>query len=139
MATNADTGNGATISFGTSGWSGRVTRIEGADFSREMLDNSDLQSTGHAKKTPGDLPDAGSNQIEFFFRSDDDWPPYDGDPETVIITYPIFPGRTTPAKKTGTAAISSFTEPTLANNELQQATMVVTWTGETGPSFTKAT
>jgi hypothetical protein len=139
MATNADTGNGATISFGTSGWSGRVVRIGPATFTREALDNSHLTATGHAKKAEGDLPDAGSNEIEYFFRSDEDWPPYSGLPETVTITYPVFPGKSTPAKKTGTAFLTEFEEPELANNVLQRGRMVVTWDGETGPTWTKAT
>lgn len=133
---NADTGNGATMTL-ESGFTARITRINIGEQTREALENSDLSTEDFMKKLPGDLPDAGTIEIDYWFRSDQALPVFD-DPELVTMTFPTFPGASAPATLAGTGFLTSRKMPELVNNELQAGSAVWTWDGETGPAYTEA-
>ena len=67
------TGSGATIAFGTAGFTAKYTRIGGAELSREAIETTDLSvapasgATTGAYKTfvPDVLIDGGSLRVNF--------------------------------------------------------------------------
>lgn len=133
----ADTGNGATITFGTTGFTGEIISIGGNEASLEALDTSHLGTTGNMTKAPADLVDQGDFSIEFFF--DPDTQPTIGTVETITVTFPVPSGGLTGATLAGTGFINSFKWGPLENNSLMRGTAGITWSGVTGPSWSAST
>lgn len=92
MASSAvDVGTGATITFGTSGFTAQITDISIDGIERESIDTTHLGTTasgGVGSKTyiPADLSDAGEVSIEGHFNPDTD-PPIEEPAEIITITF----------------------------------------------------
>lgn len=134
MAYLGNTGQGGTVTLGTTGAVGSIRSCKMPTWTMESIDASHLGSTGFAKKIPGDLTDPGEAVIEVIFDATIDIPT-PGTVETVTITLPIGAGLADPGDLTGTAFISITDMPNLAINELMVMTLTVTFDGDTGPTW----
>jgi len=135
----SDTGNGATITFGTSGFTARYHEIGEDQQVVAKIDTSHLGLARGSAKThiPGDLVDVGEIACMF------EWPlgticPLRQAAETITITYPLPVGKTTPATLAGTGWCRTRATPQLKNDTLQTGKMTVVWDGLTGPTYTPA-
>jgi len=131
-----DTGNGATLVFGITGFTANYNRIGGSEQEVPDINDSHLQTTGFETKRPGDLTDAG--EVEAELQYDSDTPPPLKTVEIATITYPVPEGLSNGATLAGTGFIKKRTTADLANNELQIGSLVFMWDGKTGPAFTPA-
>lgn len=100
-----DIGTGATISFGSSGFSAHITNVDHSGISRAVVETSHLGTTTARTFVPGDLYDGGTVALEMNFDSNDQ-PPITSTAETITITFPIKPGGSTGA----TAQFSGFVQ-----------------------------
>ena len=96
----ADTGNGATISFGTTSFTGDIISISGLEVSKEKIEITKLADTGRKRFIVDDLVDIGDVTISAY--SDVGVPDIDHNyaaaiDETITITYPVAPGGSTGA------------------------------------------
>ena len=130
-----DTGNGGTLTFGTSGFTAQYITIGAFEQEREVLDDSHLGTTGNATKQPGDLVEPGSFDCEIWYDPDEQ-PPISAVPETITKTYPLPSGQSTPANTAGSGFVSKWGDAELQNNGLMRANMTVQWDGKTGPTCT---
>jgi Ca2+-binding RTX toxin-like protein len=90
-------GTGASISFGTSGFSAPLVSLTLPELTREKLDTSHLGTIGGKTNQPGKLYAVGD--ISCVFRHDaEETSLILEEPETITITYPLLPGEST-AKK----------------------------------------
>ena len=55
----ADTGNGATIAFGTSGFTGDIISISGLEVTKETIEVTTLAHTGRKRYIVDDLVEIG--------------------------------------------------------------------------------
>lgn len=133
----ADTGNGATITFGTTSFTAQFTMIGGTTQTRPMLNISHLGTTTKELFMVGDLYDPGEFEAEFWFNPNDQ-PPISNAIETVTITFPVPSGSSNGATLAGTAACSGWTSGQCRNNEVMSARATIKWTGGTGPTWTDA-
>jgi len=135
--TDVDLGNGATLTFGTSGHTLQVESISFSGWDRAVIDTSHLATTGQMTKLASDIYDAGSMTARVQFAPTVAMPVPLQAPETVTVTWPISAsGNTTNATLAGTGFISSVTPPTLENDTLQTMDVVTTWNGLTDAAFT---
>lgn len=139
MANPGDTGNGATITFGTSALSLAVTEIQIGETTIDMLDVSTLATTGYFKRMAADLKSAGDITVSFLHITQTAAPGVGGTPETFTVTFPQQAGDSAAATLVGTVVITGWTPPTLKNNEVQMGQVKVSFDGDTGPTYTKAT
>lgn len=137
MADKEDTGNGASITFGTTAFTGKFTQLDPGEKTLGDIEDTHLGTTGNKTYRPEDLVEPGELTGMVQFSSDTALPAL-GTVETVTLTFPIPAGLTTAATYAGTAYIKRFKVPTLENNTLQMAEITVKWTGKTGPTFTVA-
>ena len=128
----ADTGNGATLT--RSGMTVDITSISIGEQRIDVLDKSLLSTTGYAEKVSADLADAGSITVEYLYDAADVALTLGGTAVSTVVTFPLASG-TVAANITGTAIITSLKYPDLANNELQTASVEITWDGVTGPTL----
>lgn len=122
----ANTGTGATITFGTSAFSARFTMIGGLAEEIPTLDDTDLSSSGYEEKVPGDLKSLEPIECELFWVPGTTSPPV-GTVETITITYP----------NGATLAGSGFTarkeSPELTPDGRLKGRMTIQFDGKTGP------
>lgn len=132
----AFTGNQATLTFGTSSFTGAFTRIGESTQEIEDLEDSDLSTSGFKEYVASDLIEPGEFEVELFYDVDEQ--PTLKTAETITITYPLTPGggNTNEATYAGTGYVKSFTTPELVNGSLMRARFTVKWDGKTGPAFT---
>lgn len=122
-------GTGATLTFGTSTWTGDLTSISWGGISRPSLDTTHLGTTDARTFIPGDLFDPGELTVEFLFDTDSE-PPYTASPETITLT---FPDSDAASGAGATAAASGFITSFEVNNPLEEvitATMTIKFTGD---------
>lgn len=126
----ACTGNQSTISNGLA-WAGTITRIGGVSINREALNNSDL-STGssdpvgerYATYCQGDLLDTDPLDIDLLWDSTvANLPPIEDIERTWTITRPDS------STIVGTGFIVNSTSGDLVNNELQEGSMQLKFSG----------
>ena len=91
----ADTGNGATITFGSTGFSGDIVSISGLEVSKEKIEITKLGDTGRKRYIVDDLVDIGDVTVTAY--SDVGVPDINADyaaniDEVMTITYPVAPG-----------------------------------------------
>lgn len=123
------TGHGATITFGTSSFTGSITAIGGFTTTREALDTSHLGTSTYRTFTPGDLIDAGEFEVTLLYDADEQ-PPISGAAETVTITLPDSnPASGGGATIAGSAFVTQFTTPEIATDQLLTASFTVKWAG----------
>ena len=127
----AQTGNSATIAFGTTGFTANYTRIGGTGTSRESLEVSHLGTTVHKEFTPDDLSDPGEMTVEFQWdQSASTFPPINSAAETVTVTYPLKSGESTAATLSGSAFLTKSTSPDLVNGEIMMGEATIKWAGD---------
>lgn len=135
MAYLGDTGQGAALTLGTTGAVGAVRSIKMPTWAMEKIDASDLTTTSFRKYVPGDLTDPGDITVEVIFNATIAIPT-PGTVETVTLTLPIGQSANADAGDlSGTAFITSVDMPNLAINELMTMTLVVSFDGDTGPTW----
>ena len=94
----ADTGNGATLTLGTTGGSYDIVSISGLEVSKEVIEITKLSDTGRKRFMVDDLAEIGEITVTAY--SDCGVPDIDNDygaaiDESVTITYPTKPGGST--------------------------------------------
>lgn len=133
----ADTGNGTTMTFGTSGYSLAFTEIDAGEATREPIEDTKLSTTGNMEFIPGDLEDSG--EISGVYQWDQSYgtfPATTSAPETITITYPLKSGESTNATLAGSGMVTRIKRPVSRNGELMMGEITVKWDGKTGPTFT---
>jgi hypothetical protein len=134
----SDTGNGVVLALGTSNWTLDVVSIAVGGQTLEMLDDSDLSTTGYTEKLAADLVDAGSFSAVCRFNQSD----ANGfispvtTAETATITFGLLSGEMVAANLSGTGNVTGGGDINIANNEIMNVTLTFTWDGRTGPSLT---
>lgn len=139
MATNGDTGQGWTLTFGTQTLSLLITSITCGKWSIAVLDVSVLSDSGFMKKLASDLKDAGTFSFEFLFKTSATAPVVGAAPETLTITAAQMTGDTAAATLVGTGFVQDLTWPTAALGVVNKGQGTCCWNGDTGPTYTKAT
>lgn len=91
-----DNGQGASITFGTSGFTANIESISHDGLERESIPTTHLGTTTARTFIPGDLYDPGELTLDVQFNPDD-WPPIDQAAETITVTFPLGSGASTPA------------------------------------------
>ena len=138
MSNYADTGNQATISFATTGFTGRFHMIGSTEQEIADLEDSHLGTTDFKTYFPSDLAEPGEFEIEFEWQGDDT-PPALGTIETITVTHPVPPGMSNGAVHAGTGYVKKVAYPELRNGAIQVGKATVRWDGKTGPAYTPAT
>ena len=110
------TGNGATVNHG--GLIANVISLGSLTESLQVLDDSDLDTTGHMDYCVSDIIEHGGIEIEFRADNLADWPAIDGSSQTTTITFPLASGQGSAANFTGDASVSQRMTPTFTNSEL---------------------
>lgn len=132
-----DSAQGATLTFGTSAWTGNLLAINGENISRAALPTSNLSTTGYKTFTPADLVDPGQSTVRLQFDPDDP-PPITGAAETITITFPIPSGLTNGATRACSGFLTDFGFDLSGGDDesVMEATFSVKWTGT--PTWTDA-
>lgn len=133
----ADTGNGATLTFGTSGLTGCFTEIDPSEQTRDALEDSCLTTTGQKTYVPGDLVEPGELRGKLFFDPTADLPAFNV-PEVVTKTYPLPAGASTPGTLSGTGFFVGIKPPMVRNGALMEVEFRVKWDGKTDVVYTPA-
>lgn len=112
--TNVDVTTGTTVVFGTSGFTAEIVDLAFGGVSRKSIDVSHMGTSlpssseyGNMPFIPGRLSDAGELAMEIHFNPQTT-PPLDLVPETVTVTFPLFPGDTTPADFEFTGFVTGY-------------------------------
>lgn len=134
-----DTGHGATVTFGTSAWTGKLGGIPtNLALTRPPVDISVLGTTGEREYMPGDLSDLGQVTLDVAFEAVTGLPALGSASETITITWPLGPGGggVTAANLAGTGFVAGVTYPPMQTNTMQQGQITIQFDGFTGPSWT---
>lgn len=134
-----DTGHGASVTFGTTSWSGKLTGIPtNINETREPVSTVYLGTTSAETFMAGDVPKQGRVEFDVQFDSVNGLPATTTATETITITFPL-PGGS--AAVAASAAFSGLivgrTFPPLQTGVLQMGKIVVqpsgniTWTAAT--------
>ncbi len=134
-----DTGHGASVTFGTTSWSGKVIGIPtNLNKARPRVDISYLGTSGQREYMPGDLEDLGEITLDVAFEAATGLPATGTASETVTITWPLAPGGggVTAASLAGTGFITAINYPPMQTNTIQQGQITISFDGFTGPTWT---
>lgn len=133
----ADTGQTATLTFGTTGYTANRRMIGGSTFSRPKISKTHLGTADFEEYFPGDLDEPGEFEVEFEFDPGVSGAiPGRGTVETVTVTYPIKTGQSAGGTLAGTGFIMEVQTPELRTNTLMVQKAKIAWDGGTGPTFT---
>jgi hypothetical protein len=137
MALNNYASQGASVAFGTSGLTGKVTSIGSVEQSRDALDITDLSVTAGGSRLfiPSDIYDPGTFDVEFLYSAAQALPNIAAVAETVTITWPKATTSGSAATFAGTGFIASRGTAEAAPGELMKMTVSVQWDGETAPAY----
>lgn len=128
-------GDLTTIQFVNSGFTAEFTSIGGVEITREVIDSTTLGEETCREKCPGDKIDWGAIELEWCFDPDE-IPDFDGEPETIIVTFPPSPSQTNGATFTAEGFISRFKVGDAAPDERMIASATLTIRcGDTPPAF----
>lgn len=133
-----DTGNGATVTFGTSSLSLAVTAIQIGEITVSMLDVSTLATTAFQEMIASDLRTTPEVSLDVLHVASAAVPTVGGAAETMTVTLPLFTGTTNAATLAGTAQFTSHKLPDLANGQLMMSKIKFKFNGDTGPTYTVA-
>ncbi len=134
-----DTGHGASITFGTTSWSGSVIGIPtNLQRMRQRVETTHLGSGTTRTYMPGDADELGEITLDVRFATATGLPATGAAPETITITFPLAPGGggATAANIAGTGFITMTQFPPLQTGVLQQGQITFSFDGGTGPTFT---
>lgn len=135
-----DTGNGATLTFGTTSLALLWETISIGEESIEMLDVSVLATTAFQEMIASDLKQTPEVTVTFVTNTIGAHVAVGAAPETITITAPQRTGETGGATYAGTAVITSFKRfGELANGTIQKGELKFKYDGDTGPTWTAAT
>ncbi len=146
--------NTATFAFAPwASYSPKVLSITPPGYTLEMLDDSDLSTTGFKQLLPGDLQEIGEMNIVVRLPSDSfkrftnevgdlmvAGVGFDKTVGSATITWPL--GTTGDAQEptlVGTAAVTGFEPGELNNDEQGTATITLQFDGKTGPTYAVGT
>ena len=132
------TGNGATLAFGTSGFTPLVLSIDGLDETLAALDDSTLATTNYRTMCPGDLIEMAPFTVAIRWEQDD-LPPLNVVAETITLTYALESGESSGATLIATGFLTGRTGPSLANDEIAEASIAIQFDGKTEPAYTPGT
>ena len=142
MAVSAvpDTGHGASVTFGTTSWSGKLIAIPtNLQRTRPRVDTTHLGTSGTRTYMPGDLDDLNEITLDVLFEGSVGLPATGTAAETITITFPLPGGGAATAPNiAGTGFITSTTFPPLQTGTIQQGQITFTFNGGTGPTYTPA-
>lgn len=128
----ADIGTGATITFGTSGWSGNMLSVSHNGIGRSKVSTSYLGTVGGRTYIPTDQYEPGELEIEFqvdttdFTATGPKFPPYKAAAETITFKLPV--AATVAAQVAGTGFITTV-EYDVPLEELITGRMTVAFSG----------
>lgn len=127
-----DIGTGATINFGSSGFSAHITHIDHSGISRAVVETSHLGTTTARTFIPGDLYDGGTVALDLNFDPNDQ-PPITSTAETVTITFPVKAGQSSGASAQFSAFVSDWgytvpLEDKMTATITLKVTGAITWT-----------
>lgn len=139
MTAVPDTGHGASITFATSAWTGKIRGIPtNLSKSIPVVNISHLGTTGQEETMPGDLETLDEVEVDVLFEAKTGLPAT-GAVETITITYPLqATGATTAANLAGTGFITMIQHPPLQTNQEMLGKIRFKYNGFTGPTFTAA-
>lgn len=132
-----DTGHGASITFSSTGGTWLCRQISGPRVTLPIVNASYLGTATDEEKLPGDLNDWGPVTLEILYQGSQGLPAR-GVVQTITITHPLATGNTTPANLAGTGFITEVEFPNFQTNTMQMGTIVFTFDGYTGPTYTAA-
>lgn len=142
----AGTGNGATLTLGTTGSVGSIQEMTLPEWTLEKIETSHLGTTNFKTYVPGDLVEPGELTATVIFDTEVSVPTISSTTgswdaaETVTVTFPIQKStNTTAATLVGTGFITGYSFPQMANDTLQVATITISFDGETEPAFSAET
>lgn len=145
--THADTGAGATITFSSTTFAAKIRSIQLPTWTVDDLEKSTLDTTAYKEFVPSDLVDPGEVSVTCLFPTSLTLPTVAATvTETCTITFPLrkvastttTSNETTAANIAGSGYFKSFQFPNLQLGNLQEATFVFKFDGDTGPTFTKS-
>lgn len=145
--THADTGAGATITFSSTTFAAKIRSIQLPTWAVDDLEKSTLDTTAYKEFVPSDLVEPGEVSITCLFPTSLTLPTVAATvTETCTITFPLrklastttTSNETTAANIAGSGYFKSFAFPNLQLGNLQEATFVFKFDGDTGPTFTKS-
>tara|TARA_R110000824_G_scaffold11593_3_gene50810 strand:+ start:4696 stop:5121 length:426 start_codon:yes stop_codon:yes gene_type:complete len=128
---------GASVTFGTSGLSGKLLSASGVEQSRDAMEITDLgiAANGAKRFIPADIYDTGTIDIEFLFSSASALPALDAVAETITITFPKATTAGASATLAGSGFIQSRSTPELSVGDTMKMSCSVQFDGETAPVY----
>lgn len=123
-----DVGSGATLAFGTSGFTANIISMSWGGIDRESIATSHLLTVGGRTFIVGDLHDPGDLTVEIQYDPNDR-PPFDGAAETITLTYPIPSGGSTGATHAATGFVMNWVPGQLDVDGLMISTLVIKFSG----------
>ena len=129
MALNNYASQGASVAFGTSGLTGKVTSIGSVEQSRDALDITDLSVTAGGSRLfiPSDIYDPGTFDVKVLYSAARALPNIAAVAETVTITWPKATTSGSAATFAGTGFIASRGTAEAAPGERMKMTGSVRW------------
>ena len=138
MALKNYASQGASVSFGTSALTGKITSIGSVEQSRDALDITDLSVTADGCKLyiPADIHEPGTFDVEFLYAADQALPDITAVAETITITWPKATSSGAAATFAGSGFIQSRGTASAAPGEIMKISCTVQFDGETEPTYT---
>lgn len=102
-----DNSQGASITFGTSGFTAAFTGISHDGIERGSIPTTHLGTTVAHTYIPSDLFDPGELTMDLQFDPDD-FPPIDQPAETITVTFPLGSGASVAAKWAASGFATAF-------------------------------
>lgn len=130
----AFTGHGTTITFSTLSVSYELISLGSWTRRVPSIDDSNIGTTGAAKKCFGEIYEHGAIEATVAFNPDVAAPL--GTLTTITITDQPQSGQSTGAQLVGTGAIVADTTGTRQANERSIGTIEIEFDGQTGPTLT---
>lgn len=133
----SDTGQSATIAFGTSAFTAVYQQMGEIEQTRDALEDTDLSVTGEKTYVPSDVFEPGTLTCTLYFDPTDGLPGPGSAAETITLTYPKSEsGTVSAANLAGSGFITSVKYPSLQLGEINMAEFTIQFDGKTGPTFT---
>ena len=134
MPGGSDIATGLEIAFGTSSWTAEIDDSNWSGIERAIIEKTHHGSTqsgsnevGGREFVPGAFEDPGTLDLDIFFDPSD-WPPINGAPETITISYRLKSGDSTKATAAGVGFIASMSQA-LPQEEMMTATISIKLSG----------
>lgn len=137
-----DTGHGASVTFGTTSWAGKLEGIPtNLQMMRDEVDATYMATTGQREYVPGDLDAINDVVLDVLFEQGRGLPSNGTVAETITITFPLNPadGSVSAATLAGTGFIKGVSYPAMQTGTIMKGQITIKFDGYTGPTFTAAT